>query len=448
LPELPDLDNLFAPQGVIEQAQQLAAKTFAADHTWFLANGSTCGIIAAILATCQPGDKIILPRNVHQSIISGLILSGAVPVFIMPEYDRVLHLAHGVTPDTIAQALAKHPDAKAVLIVYPTYYGVCSDIQSIVSITHRHHVPLIVDEAHGAHFHFHPDLPIAAMAAGADIAIQSTHKTLSALTQASMLHLQGDRVDPDRIQRSLALVQSTSPNYLLLASLDAARDQMATIGQTLLTQTLELADQARQPLQTIPHIRTLEATAVSPGFYALDRTRLTITMAALGLDGFTADAILSDTYHVVCELPSLEHLTFIFSIGTTTADRDRLVTSIRQLADRPPQTHAPIALPIQAAFGQPQLSPQLSPREAFFAKATLVPIAQAVGLISAELICPYPPGIPVLLPGEVITAEAINFLQTVQQSGGIISGCSDAALQTVRVIDPEGTGAKRQEPPQ
>ncbi|MBE9031717.1 aminotransferase class I/II-fold pyridoxal phosphate-dependent enzyme [filamentous cyanobacterium LEGE 11480] len=430
LPELPDLDNLFAPQGVIDQAQKLAAATFGAEHTYFLANGSTGGIIAAILATCQPGDKIILPRNVHQSIISGLILAGTTPIFVMPEYDRRLNIAHGVSADAIAQTIQKHPNAKAVLIIHPTYYGVCSDIRKIVQITNQANIPLIVDEAHGAHFHFHPELPTSAMAAGADIAIQSTHKTLSALTQAAMLHLQGSRIDPDRIRRSLSLIQSTSPNYLLLASLDAARAQMATTGAGQLTQTLSHVDEARKILASIPHIHTLTFDTPQLGWQEFDRTRLTVTVAQLGLNGFTADEILSDEYNVMCELPSLEHLTFIFSIGTTAAHVDRLVTGIQGLADRE-QRSPPITSP---PFDHSPSPAELSPREAFFATPHTLPTDQAIGHISAELICPYPPGIPVLLPGETITADAIAFLQTVQRSGGMISGCSDPELHSLQVI--------------
>ena len=199
LPELPELDNLFAPQGAILAAQELAAEAFGADRTWFLVNGSSCGVMAAILATCAPGAKILLPRNVHQSAIAGLIHSGAVPVFLQPEYDRALDIAHSITPDSVSAALTQHPDAKAVLMVYPTYYGACGDVAAIAQLAHQHGIPLIVDEAHGAHFAFHPELPIAALAAGADLVVQSTHKTLSALTQAAMLHLRGDRIDVDRV---------------------------------------------------------------------------------------------------------------------------------------------------------------------------------------------------------------------------------------------------------
>lgn len=423
LPELPELDNLFAPKGVIQKAQELAANAFGADRTWFLANGSTAGIIAAILATCKPGDAIALPRNVHQSVISGLILAGVNPVFVMPEYDAAWDMALGVTAGAIAQTLVEHPQVAAVLIVSPNYYGVGCEIAAIAGITDRHHIPLIVDEAHGAHFAFHPDLPASALASGADITIQSTHKTLSALTQASMLHLQGDRVSAERISRSLALIQSTSPNYLLLASLDAARQQMATIGHPMLAQTLALVKSTKQALSEVNHIRVFEHSEY------FDDTRLTIDVSGLGITGFTADEILAEQFNMMCELPSLRHLTFIFSIGTTVRDSDRLVQAITQLAQ---QSHGAERIP----RSQPPQFPEtvLSPREAFFADTQTIAIDQAIGQISGELICPYPPGIPVLLPGERITAEAIDLLQTVLRSGGLISGCADPELKTIRAI--------------
>lgn len=421
LPELPELDNLFAPQGAIAEAQCLAAETFGAEQTWFLANGSTCGIIAAILATCNPGDKILLPRNVHQSAISGLILSGAVPVFLQPEYDSVLDIAHSVTPETVALTLKQHPDAKAVLIVYPTYYGVCGNLSAIANLTHAAGIPLLVDEAHGAHFAFHPDFPISAMAAGADLAVQSTHKTLSALTQASMLHVQGSRIDRDRVSRSLQLTQSTSPNYLLLASLDAARAQMASQGEELMSQTLELADRARSNLKNVLEV------SPSPGCFAVDLTRLTITVSHLGLDGFTADELLQ-SFGVTAEFPSLQHLAFIISLGNTEMDIERLIEACDRLPVNTPNT------PILEKVVQPSPAPLLSPREAFFAPSRFLPLEQAINQISAELICPYPPGIPVLLPGERITSEAIALLQFVLNAGGFISGCSDPSLNQLKVV--------------
>ena len=237
LTELTELDCLFAPQGVIQQAQQLAAEAFGASQTWFLVNGSTSGIEAAIMATCGDRDQIILPRNVHSSAISGLILSGAMPIFINPEYDSTLDIAHSITPQSLEKALQKHPDTKAVMMVYPTYYGVCGDILAIAKITHEYNIPLLVDEAHGAHFKFHPQLPISALNVGADLTVQSTHKTLGAMTQASMLHDQGARININRIDKAIQHLQSTSPRYKQQASLDAARQQIALHGKELLTHT-------------------------------------------------------------------------------------------------------------------------------------------------------------------------------------------------------------------
>jgi arginine decarboxylase len=435
LPELPELDNLFAPQDVIQAAQELAADAFGADRTWFLTNGSTAGILAAILATCGPGEKIILPRNIHLSAINGLILSGAVPIFLQPEYDAARDIAHGLTPAAVAQALAQHPDTKAVLLVSPTYYGACADIAAIAQLTHQYQIPLLVDEAHGAHFAFHPDLPPSALAAGADLAVQSTHKTLSALTQAAMVHVQGDRIDRDRLSQALQCVQSTSPSYLLLASLDAARQQLATQGSVLLTETLRLAAWGRSQLATLPGLVTLQLTpAITPGWVALDPTRLTVTVSPLGVTGFTADEILHQRCGVTAELPTRQHLTFIISLGNTQADLERLVAGFKTLvtiAATMDQSPAGFAAPLPAL---PLPLAPLTPRATYFAPTETVPIARASQRISAELVCPYPPGIPVLMPGEVVTVEAIAQLQAILTAGGHLSGCADTRFTTLRVV--------------
>ncbi len=430
LPELPELDNLFAPEGVIKSAQELAAEAFGAEQTYFLANGSTCGIIAAILAVCGEGEKIILPRNSHISAIAGLILSGAAPIFINPEYDPSLDLVLSITPEAVAAALKEHPDAKGVMMVYPTYHGICGEINAIAQITHRNNIPLIVDEAHGAHLHFHPSLPPSALAMGADITIQSTHKTLSAFSQASMLHRQGKRVSSERIRKALQLVQSTSPNYLLLASLDAARQQMATQGQELLEKTLNLVTSARNRLKEIPTITILESQQ-QPGFANLDPTRLTVYVNQLGLSGFAADEILHEQLQVTAELPMQYHLAFIISLGNTQRDIDELVQGFTTLVQNYSQPPIPIkTIPFTS------LSPlRLSPRKAYFAETQTIPISKAVGHISAEIICPYPPGIPILMPGEEITQFARDYLQEIVSLGGKISGCSDMSLNTIKVVD-------------
>jgi arginine decarboxylase len=433
LTELANLDNLFAPQGVIQKAQQLAAEAFGASQTWFLVNGSTCGVEAAILATCGTGDKIILPRNVHSSAIAGLILSGAIPIFLNPEYDPVLDIAHSITPEAVQAALQQHPDVKAVLIVYPTYYGVCGNLRAIAQITHQYNIPLLVDEAHGAHFTFHGELPTSALAAGADLTVQSIHKVLSAMTQASMLHVQGHKIDIDRVNKALQLVQSTSPSYVLLASLDAARQQMALSGTALMSRTLQLADTASKRISQIPKLSVLEMS--SSGFVALDRTRLTVTVSGLGLTGFEAEEILDEKLGVTAEFSSLRNLTFIISLGNTQTDIDQLVQSFTTLAQAYRQTNLTIKSPIlHNLFSNFEYSGQISPREAFFAVSETLPLEQTSDRICAEIVCPYPPGIPVLMPGEVITKECITYLLQIQVMGGFISGCADSNCKTLKVV--------------
>lgn len=431
LPELPELDNLFAPDGVIEEAQQLAATTFGTAKTWFLVNGSTCGIMAAILATCGEEDKVILPRNIHQSAIAGLILSGARPIFVNPEYDATEGLAYNVTPETIQRVLAENPDAKAVMMLHPTYQGVCSDLKAIAEITHQYDIPLLVDEAHGAHFAFHHDLPPSAMSVGADLTVQSTHKVLSAMTQASMLHIQGNRVCDRRISKALQLVQSTSPSNLLLASLDAARQQMATKGQELMNQTITLAREAREKLVAIPNLSVFQPK-ISPGCQHFDSTRLTINVSRLGITGFEVDEILHNQLGVTCELPLLQHLTFIVSLGNTEKDIQHLIQGCHTLFQRFNPLY-PNPLTPYTVNSSPSKS-ILTPRQAYFAPTETIPISQASDRLCGELICPYPPGIPLLMPGEIITIEAIEYLHHVLTGGGTVTGCNDPTIKTIQVL--------------
>nr|WP_267384746.1 aminotransferase class I/II-fold pyridoxal phosphate-dependent enzyme [Cyanobacterium sp. uoEpiScrs1] len=433
LPELPELDNLFAPSGVIKKAQKLAAEAFGAEQTWFLVDGSTCGIVAAILATCNPGDKIVLPRNIHQSAIAGLILSGAVPIFVSPYYDPLWDLSYSITPNSLKQVLEENSDVKAVMVVYPTYHGVCSDIKAIVDLTHCRGIPLLVDEAHGGHFTFHQDLPPCALSMGADLSVQSTHKVLGAMTQASMLHLQGTRIDPQRISRALQLIESTSPSYLLLASLDGARQQIALQGKELLDKTIELSRKARQELSQIQGLSILDLKEPFDSFYYLDTTRLTVNVTALKLSGFEVDKILHKQLGITAELPMLRHLAFIISIGNTIDDITKLIAAFQVLGNAYYCPHTP-------TFPYPHLPvpqspyPPISPRETFFAVTEMVDFNYSLGRISGDLICSYPPGIPILMPGEEITNHILEYLQIVLALGASITGCSDPHLQKLKVL--------------
>lgn len=428
LPELPELDNLFAPESVIQTAQELAAELFGAEQTWFLTNGSTCGIIAAIMATCGPGDAIIVPRNVHTSVISGLIVSGAMPIFVQPAMDSQLNCGHCLTPEVVQQALAAFPNAKAVLLIYPTYEGVCGDIAAIANLVHKSGIPLIVDEAHGPHFAFHSELPQSALAAGADCAVQSTHKMLGAMTQAAMLHVQGDLIRGHRISQALQLVQSTSPNYILLASLDAARQQMALYGTSLMQEVLTLATQARSHLQTLLDYPSWDPVGTSPGCIALDQTRLTIPVHLFGHSGYDLDQILLATHNVAAELVTPDHLTFLISLGNTYTDIDRLVGALQAL-------YQPLTSPPLDLAEKPLLSrPILSPREAYWHPSEVMPLGETADRISTESICPYPPGIPILLPGERIRSQDLKRLLHIKNQGGVVTGCSDLSLKTLKVV--------------
>ncbi len=439
LTELPELDNLFAPEGAIAAAQQLAAKAFGAAQTWFLANGSTCGLEAAILAICNPGDTLLVPRNAHQSIISGLILAGAQPVFLQPDYSEDLGLVLGMAPETVARALTDYPETRGVLVVSPTYHGICSDLEAIAAITHRHNIPLLVDGAHGPHFGFHPDLPTAALNQGADLVVQSTHKVLGALTQAAMLHCQGERVDRDRLRAALQLTQSSSPSYLLLASLDAARHQLATTGSSLLGNSLGLAQELRQQIEQIPNLTVLSKPQLLkyPSVADLDLTRLTVDVSHLGLSGLEADTYLHHQLGITVELAELQHLTLIISLGNTPGDIQHCHQGFTKLAacqrqgshSFPGETYL---FPKTPSF--PYSRPLLSPRQAFFSPYLTLPAPQALGLVSGETIAAYPPGIPTLLAGEIITSTALEHLTYLKQLGAHLNGCSDPTLTTLKVV--------------
>lgn len=431
LPELPELDNLFAPEGVIKEAQALAADAFGAKQTWFLANGSTSGIIASILATCGEGDRIILPRNIHQSAIFGLILSGATPIFINPEYNSDFDLCYTLSPRQITDALETHDNVKAVMVLSPTYHGICANLTEIANLAHDYNIPLLVDEAHGGHFSFHPQLPMSALQAGADITIQSTHKTLGAMTQASMLHLQGNLVNPSHISLALPLVQSSSPSYLLLASLDGARQQIAMEGKMLLTNTLNLANIARKEVEKLEYLSILELIKLTDSFVDLDKTRLTVNVSTLGLTGYEADEILHKKFGVTCELPSLKNLTFIISIGNKSEDIEKLINGLKQL-----KQYQKYCLN-NHSFNFPSFSFssfKMTPRQAFWAEKKVISKDLAVNQVSGENICPYPPGIPLIMAGEIITKDALDYLEKVINSGGVITGVSDESLNTLKII--------------
>lgn len=440
LPELSELDDLFSPKGVILDAQKQAAELFGASQTWFLVGGTTCGIQASIMATCSPGETLVLPRNSHISATSGLVLSGAIPKYIMPEYNSEWDVAGGITSSQVEKALKDLEEdgrkAAAVLVTSPTYHGICSNVREISKLCHSHGIPVIVDEAHGAHFGFHCGLPRTALEQGADLAVQSTHKVLSSLTQSSMLHSLGNLVDKEKVSKCLQILQSSSPSYLLLASLDAARAQLSENPDTIFNKAMDLAIEARQKINAIPGVSLLDLSSFVSDFPSMDPLRVTVGVSQLGISGYMADDILCLEWQVISELAGNRSLSFAINLGTCIGDVQMLVRGIEHLSttyyreDERGQN-------LQAGVYEPfsDIVCGLSPREAFFAKKRRVAIAKSIGKICGELISSYPPGIPVLTPGEVITEKALAYLLGVKRMGAAISGAADHELASILVCN-------------
>ncbi|KAL5539068.1 hypothetical protein UlMin_043629 [Ulmus minor] len=439
LPELPELDNLFCPEGPILEAQKEAAELFGSSETWFLVGGTTCGIQAAIMATCSPGDCLILPRNSHLSAISGLVLSGAVPKYLIPDYNAEWDIAAGVTPSQVEIAIRElwieGRKPAAVLVTSPTYHGICSNLSEISKLCHSLKIPVIVDEAHGAHLGFHPQMPNSALKQGADLAVQSTHKVLCSLTQSSMLHMSGNIVDRERICRCLQTLQSTSPSYLLLASLDAARYQLSQNPEAIFDKALQMAAEAKQIIREQPGISVLDSSSF-PHFPDIDPLRLTIGFGQLGLSGYEADEILSEDHGIVCELVGTKSMTFAINLGTCIEHVERLISGIKHVAS---STALTLAAEGKADHGSSapftDFTTSLIPRDAFFKSKKRASIESCLGEICGELICPYPPGIPVIIPGEIITKGALDYLLDVKSKGATISGASDTQLSSILVCN-------------
>ncbi len=341
LTTLDEVDCLQKPVGVIKEAQELAAEAHGADRSFFLVNGTTVGNHAMILSTTLPGDEILVARNAHKSILAGVILSGATPRFFLPRFDADLGIAVNVSADAARAAMRDHPRARVVTVTSPNYYGIAADMPAIVSAARQHDKVLLVDEAHGPHLHFHPGLPPSSVDAGADLTVQSTHKIVGGMTQASMLHLKEGRVDGTRVAAVLQMLQSTSPSYILMASLDLAWMQMATEGRKLLGKAIELAEEARARINRIAGLRCLGAGQVgSWGGFRLDVTKLTISVKGIGLTGFTASNLLIIEFGIQVEMADLYNVLVIVSIGDRRDDLDRLVGGLEGLARRsaPPAT--------------------------------------------------------------------------------------------------------------
>jgi len=442
LTPMPGIDDLLQPTESIKEAQELAAEAYGADHTFFLINGSTSGNQCMMMTALNPGEKIAVPRNSHKSMLGGLVMSGAHPIYMQPAVDQEMHMDNCVTPETVERTLDEHPDLKAVYIVSPTYYGVAADLLSIERLVHERDKLLLVDEAWGPHFKFHPALPVSATEAGADLSINSTHKMLSAFSQCAMLHQIGDRVRLDRLKSVLKMFLSTSPNLPMVASLDVARMQMATEGPALLSRTIALAQETRRRLNEIEGLYSFgEEIQGREGVHDLDPTKVTVRVTGLGYTGYEASNILRRRYNIQVELADLFNVVALFTIGTSEDAAERFIYAFEELAreDRPLDMYAPSGVLEQrlkrGTYKLPAMPPmRMLPRDAFLADTELVPFKNSAGRICAETLSPYPPGIPVISPGEEITEELIDYIRLEQRAGVRIQGPYDDELKIIRVV--------------
>ncbi|MCW2950902.1 MAG: Orn/Lys/Arg decarboxylase major region [Conexibacter sp.] len=417
-----------------QQAEQLAAEAYGAGRTWFLTNGATQGNHALCLALAPLGAPVVLQRNAHASMIDGLVLSGGRPGFVAPEYDDELGMAHGVTPEALRTAFARTPGAKVAFIVSPTYYGIAADVAGCAEVAHAAGAALVVDQAWGPHFGFHPRLPQSALALGADAVLTSTHKTVGSLTQSAMLHVAaGGRVDPDAVARAVRLVRSTSASSLLLASLDAARRHLAVHGEDLLSQTLAAAARARAALDAVSGCAVIgEGLVGRAGVAAWDPLRIVIDVRGTGRTGYAVAAALRATYDTYVELATHATVVLVLGVAQPVDALERFAHDFAETIRRIERPGTSTALTRSHAALENELV--VAPREAFLGEADVVPVDSAVGRVSCEAIAGYPPGIPALLPGERITTELIAYLRELVRAGARLHGASDPAFGTIHVL--------------
>jgi arginine decarboxylase len=425
LTEVGLLDSLQHPVAEMKDAMVLASLAFGADRTWFLVNGSTAGVHAMLLAALTENEEVLICRDCHFSALGGMILGGSHPRYLFPTWDQDWHLFLPARASSIAAALELHPSVAAVFLTSPSYFGIASDLEAVGRISSGRDLPIMVDEAHGAHFAFHPAFPRTAMASQIDLSVQSAHKTLTSLTQSALLHWKRGRVSEERVRSALDILQTSSPSYLLAASLDATRWQMANEGTKLWQSTIELAEEAREQVNRINGLRCLGPKDLNDRGYRLDPTKLLIDVWPMGLDGFQAARILH-ALGLDVELADPWHVLAVFSIADTPNSLKRLLLALEELAQFVPNSRSRFdgssmpSPPIPSSF--------LTPRQAFFSPCDRVRLSESRGRIVARSLVPYPPGIPVLAPGEMIDTDIIEYLRLWNQLGACILGLEGEEL--------------------
>ncbi|MCR4435012.1 MAG: aminotransferase class I/II-fold pyridoxal phosphate-dependent enzyme [Clostridiales bacterium] len=426
--EIPGTDNLHFPEGPIKEAQDLAAQVFFADKTYFLVNGSTGGIHSMMMAVCRPGDKLIVGRDCHKSVIGGMMLGGIKPVYVKPEYESDFGVPSVISPEKLEEALRQNPDAAGVLITRPNYYGICSDIEEIARIVHAHGKILMVDEAHGAHLGFHHRLPVCAMQAGADICVQSAHKTLPAFTQGAYLHVKSPRVDVDRLEFYLRTLQTSSPSYVLMAFLDIAREIMAQRGKELMERLLGHIDWFKAAVEEDGRMDFLDAVTAGRG--RLDNTRLVVHMKRAKVTGFETERLLREHFNIQVEMSDYYNVVCIATTADRREDFEKLRRALGEVCRRS-EDNPPLDRMGFMGWDIPEIKIEL--KDIMKYKGVKVKLCDSVGKTSLEMVTPYPPGIPALCPGETISARTVEHIKRIADLGGIVNGLS--SQREIRVVE-------------
>ena len=426
------LDNLCHPVSVIRDAEELAADAFGAAHAFLMVGGTTSAVQSMVLSAVKGGEKIILPRNVHRSVMGAMVLCGAIPVYVNPECDDRLGIPLGMKVSEVERAIRENPDAKAVLVNNPTYYGICSDLRSIVKMAHEAGMYCLADEAHGTHFYFGENMPVSAMDAGADMAAVSMHKSGGSLTQSSLL-LTGPSIQEGHVRKIINLTQTTSGSYLLMSSLDISRRNLALRGKQVFRQVVAMAEYAREEINAVGGYYAFGRELVNgDSIFDFDPTKLSVHTRDIGLAGIEVYDLLRDEYDIQIEFGDIGNILAYLSIGDRYQELERLVSALAEIRRRY-QTDS------SGLMNQEYIDPEVvtSPQEAFYADKESVPLEDSVGKVCSEFVMCYPPGIPILAPGERITKEILEYIQYAKAKGCSMTGPEDPDIEHINILTQE-----------
>ena len=423
------LDNLCHPVSVIKDAETLAAEAFGAANAFFMVGGTTSAVQSMIMYACKGGDKIIMPRNVHRSAINALILCDAVPVYVDPDVNNTLGIALGMSVSQVEKAIRENPDAKAIMVNNPTYYGICSDLRKITELAHKHNMLVLVDEAHGTHFYFGENFPVTAMAVGADIASVSMHKSGGSLTQSSFL-LMGEKINSDYMRQVVNLTQTTRASYLLLSSLDISRKRLALSGREIFEKTVELAEYARSEINSIGGYYAYSKELINgDSVYDFDVSKLSVFTLPIGLAGIEVYDLLRDEYDIQIEFGDIGNILAYISVGDRNRDIERLISAMSEIKRRFGKSETGL---LTHEYINPIVAE--TPRKAFYGDKKSLPLDEAAGYICSEFVMCYPPGIPILAPGELITDEIIQYIKYAKEKGCSMTGTEDINIEHLNVL--------------